>query len=116
MAHSKANKHSLTNRQTRLNKVSNLNYFFGLEGVGIAFCIVYIAYLLLMSIVCIRCYDFKFSHKHIKVFANSLLFTIMAFIPLYVWGFPVAYGSGITVFLISSIYSLYELNKRIDIF
>ncbi len=91
-------------------------YFFGLEGVGIAFCIVYIAYLLLMSIVCIRCYDFKFSHEHIKVFANSLLFTIMAFIPLYVWGFPVAYGSGIAVFLISSIYSLYELNKKIDIF
>ena len=90
-------------------------YYFGLEGVGIAFCVVYASYLALMSFVCIKRYAFGFSRKHIKIFIVNLSFTLLAFLPLYFYGYPVAYYTGGILFMISSVYSLYELNKRIDL-
>ncbi len=91
-------------------------YFLGLEGLGIAFCVTYVFYLALMSVVCIKNYAYKYSPEHLRVFAITILLTFAAFLPLYIWGFPVAYFTGSAVFILSLIYSIYELNKRIDIY
>ncbi len=91
-------------------------YFWGLEGIGIAFCIVYASYLTLMSVLCIKKYDYEYSLEHKKIFVTTILFTILAFLPLYIWSFPVAYFTGTTVFITSAIYSVCKLNKRIDIY
>jgi hypothetical protein len=64
----------------------------------------------------LRNYDYKFSKEHIKIFINSIIFTTMAFIPLYIWSYPIAYFSGGIIFILATTYSIYELNKRIDIY
>ncbi|MBR4598255.1 MAG: oligosaccharide flippase family protein [Opitutales bacterium] len=90
-------------------------YYLGLEGIGIAFCIVYISYLALMSAVCMKTYSFKYSKEHVKIFLATILATAAAFVPLYIWGYPVAYITGFAVFAMSLIYSLIELHKRLDL-
>ena len=90
-------------------------YYFGLEGIGIAFCVIYICYLALMSFVCIKKYDYKFSAEHLKVFSTTIFLTLATFVPLYFWGFPTAYITGGIIFVISLFYSLIELHKRLDL-
>ncbi len=90
-------------------------YYLGVEGVGIAFCITYVCYLALMSFVCIKKYDYKYSKEHLKVFFITVLLTFVTFLPLYTWGFPIAYASGLFVFAISLIYSFIGLHKRLNL-
>ena len=90
-------------------------YYIGLEGVGIAFCVVYVSYLALMYAVCSKKYSYKISAGLLKIFAATILMTLAAFAPLYIWGYPAAYITGSAVFALSLIYSLIELNKRLDL-
>lgn len=90
-------------------------YYFGLEGIGIAFCAVYVSYLALTALICIKKYGYKFSAEHLKVFFTTILLTLAAFVPLYFWGFPTAYASGFAAFAVSAAYSLFELHKRMDL-
>jgi O-antigen/teichoic acid export membrane protein len=92
-----------------------LYHFFKLEGIGFAFLISYLLYLLLVfAIVRIR-YNFSFSTPFIKLFLIQFAFTTATSIVVWQIGFPKGYFSGGILLLASTLHSYYEAKKRIDI-
>ncbi|MBE6400944.1 MAG: O-antigen translocase [Verrucomicrobia bacterium] len=90
-------------------------YYCGLSGIGIAFVGIYAFYSILMFFVCRKNYEFTFSRELLTVTGISTGILLIAFIPAIIWGFPVAYLSGATAFLLAGTYSLFELNKRMNL-
>lgn len=90
-------------------------YIFGLEGIGIAFCVVYLLYTLFMTYICRRCYGFKYTYSNLKIAFVSIFMMAVMFAFVYAYGFPIAYISGGVMFVIAAIFSLRELEKRIGI-
>jgi O-antigen/teichoic acid export membrane protein len=89
--------------------------FLGLEGLGISYLIGYILYLLMMVYVCKNRYDFFFSKEFIKNTLVCLFLSIFAFLIAKVFKYPIAYISGTILLLISIGYSLFILNKRMEV-
>jgi O-antigen/teichoic acid export membrane protein len=88
---------------------------FGLDGLGIAFLLSYVIYLFQVLIICNRKYGFNFNKVFIKIFIVQLLcaincFCVMKFIP-----YLSKYIIGSILIILSSVYSLRELNKRLDL-
>ena len=92
-----------------------LYHFFKLEGIGFAFLISYLLYLLLVFVIVRIRYSFSFSTPFIKLFLIQFAFTIAASIVVWQIGFPKGYFSGGILLLASTLYSYYEAKKRIDI-
>ena len=69
----------------------------------------------LIYFVCRAKYEFNFSRELLTVTGISTGILLVAFVPAIIWGFPVAYFSGATAFLLAGAYSLFELNKRMDL-
>lgn len=90
-------------------------YYGGLVGIGMGFVLIYTVYTALMFCVCRSRYDFSFSRELVRVFVVCFFLVLVGFLPSCVWGFPVAYFSGGLAFLLAGAYSLYELNKRMDL-
>ena len=91
-----------------------LYHFLKLEGIGIAFLL--IQFLFLFIVLCFA--NFKFSFKYdnifIKLFLVQLFLITTAFLVVWVFGYPIAYFTGILIMITSSIYSYIELKKRLD--
>ncbi len=92
-----------------------LYHFFKLEGIGFAFLINYLLYLLLVFVIVRIRYSFSFSTQFIKLFLIQFGFTAAASIVVWQIDFPKGYFSGAILLLASTLYSYYEAKKRIDI-
>ena len=90
-------------------------YYFGLEGIGIAFFIIYILYFALIIYVGNKRYQVYYSKTFYKMLAFQLLLCTIAFLFVYFFKYPTGFISGGILLIISSLYSYKELNKRIDI-
>lgn len=89
--------------------------FFGLDGLGISFLLGYILYLIQVYVVCNRKYAFNFDKTFVKIFVLQLAcavacFGVVKFIPL-----PYQYLAGSVLIVLSAVYSLRELDKRLAI-
>jgi O-antigen/teichoic acid export membrane protein len=91
-------------------------YYYGLKGLGYSFIVIYLSYLLIVSIVTNRKYEFSFEFSSLKLM--SLLgagcvsvFLIVTIIDDYFLKYILAICGLITILL----FSAFELNKRIDI-
>ena len=90
-------------------------WLWGLKGLGIAFVGSYVIYLLLVWLVSKRNYNFSFSSSLPIILVIHLSLTSIIFLTLYrvngLWKYPITVLLGI----IGLVYSIYELNKRLDI-
>jgi O-antigen/teichoic acid export membrane protein len=88
---------------------------FGLEGMGIAFVAVYLVYFVMMLIIARKKYGFVFCKSFNKLFLFQFGICALCFLIVYLKGYPFAYIGGTLLFVISLIYSVKELNERIDL-
>lgn len=104
--------------------ISNINiiilnfggyYFWGLEGIGIAFLATYILYLIQMSLLAYAKYKVKLSKETVKLFAIQVLFTIAAFIIVFFTENYYRFLLGIPLIAGSAVYSYINLDNRIGI-
>lgn len=91
-------------------------HFFGLKGLGIGFLIGYFVYLLQVYLVCKWRYGLKLN---IKLFALMVIYIILAISAFYfstvLSGFMLYLVGGILIIIVT-LFSLYLLNRRIQIF
>jgi O-antigen/teichoic acid export membrane protein len=90
-------------------------HFLGIQGLGISF---FLSYLLVFSIVfwvCKKKFSFEFSTSFLKVFIIQSLGCLIAFLFVYFLGFPWAYYTGSVIFVIISLFSFKELDKRLSL-
>ena len=90
-------------------------YFWGLEGIGIGFVLLYIFHSLLMLIICRKKYEFSFTGTFFRMFRFQYVLCLFAFIIVYIYKYPIGYISGSICLCVSAFYSFRELDKRIDI-
>jgi O-antigen/teichoic acid export membrane protein len=90
-------------------------YFFGLEGLGYSFILTYIignaVYYLLLKMK----YSFSFALSFFRTFFIVYLLCVVSFITSLIQKTDVRYISGIIVLILSTVYSLYQLNKVMDL-
>jgi O-antigen/teichoic acid export membrane protein len=89
--------------------------YWGLDGLGIAFLACYFVYLLQVFIICNRKYEFNFDKTFIKIFTMQLICAIACFCVVKFVVFPYQYIIGNILIVFSSVYSLKELDKRLNL-
>jgi len=88
---------------------------WGLTGLGFAFLLMYALYFLFLVFICKSNFKFQYSRVFFKIFLITALLCMTTIIFSMYMKFPDAYFSGTFIFIIISLYSLYELNKRINL-
>ena len=87
---------------------------FGLKGVGIAFVIQYTLYFSAMFIIAKKKYQITFKSEFIRLFLFQFILCLLCFLTVIIKGYPLTYGIGFLLFLVSAIYSLRKLNEKLD--
>jgi O-antigen/teichoic acid export membrane protein len=90
-------------------------YYMGLEGIGISFVIGYLIYLIQVFLVSKYMFDYSFEKSFIKIFIIQFSLAVAGFLSTRYLNFPYNYLLGLTLILVSSFYSLNELDKRLGI-
>jgi O-antigen/teichoic acid export membrane protein len=89
--------------------------YWGLDGLGIAFLACYVIYLLQVFIICNRKYEFNFSKSFMKLFTLQLVCAISCFCVVKFMDSPFQYLIGSVLIVLSSTYSLKELDRRLNL-
>jgi len=89
--------------------------YWGLEGLGISFLIVYVIYLLQVFFICNKKYAFNFNKSFNKIFVLQLLCGIVCFCVVKFVSNPYQYIVGSIMIVLSGIYSIRELDKRVNL-
>jgi len=87
----------------------------GLQGLGIAFMVSYIIYMIQVYIITKRKYGFSYSSSLVKVFLVQLTIILMSVVCVFSLSSFWKYLVGSILILISGYYSFKELNKRLDL-
>ena len=87
----------------------------GLEGLGISFLAAYFVYLVQVFFFSRIKYNFSFGKNFIKIFTIQVVLGVLGFLIVKYTTEPVSYILGSMVILVSGLYSLWELNKRLDL-
>lgn len=87
----------------------------GLDGLGFAFMVSYIVYLIQVFIIAKVKYNFSFHSVFKKIFAIQFLLALLTFGVVHFIERPYSYLIGILLIAVSSWYSFRELEKRIGI-
>jgi O-antigen/teichoic acid export membrane protein len=90
-------------------------YWKGLDGLGISFLITYFLYFMQVYYLTKFKYKFRFNRSFTKIFGIQFLIGISCFILMKLVEAPYSYFLGIFFILLSSLYSIKELDKRMDI-
>jgi O-antigen/teichoic acid export membrane protein len=89
--------------------------FWGLNGLGLSFLISYVLIFIQVFLIAKIKYQFSFRNEFIKIFMLQLLLAILGFITVSLITKPFSYLVGIVLIVFSSIYTLFAMDKRIDI-
>ena len=90
-------------------------HFLGIQGIGYAYILNYTIYFVWVAIVASKKYDFNYSNVFWKLFIIGIIFTLCCVcVNAFLHGFMI-YLIGSLTFLFSLFYSLFELNKRMNI-
>lgn len=90
-------------------------FFWGLTGLGIAYTVGFMIYLVQVYIVSRKKYNFRFSNEFLKVFIIQMTFALVGYLAIKVW-----HSSWVNVLVVVMLsfslwHSLTELNKRMDV-
>ena len=88
-------------------------YFMGLTGLGISFLVGYMLYLVQVYILSKFKFEFSFDKAFLRVFFIQFLLAITCFMVVKFAYNPFNYVIGISLIIISTWYSIHELNKRL---
>lgn len=87
----------------------------GLDGIGIAFLLNYFLYFVQVYLVARMKYRFSFNREFSKIFMIQFIIGIMCFLSVKLLKRPYVYIPGSVFILLSSFYSLRELNRRMEL-
>lgn len=90
-------------------------HFFGINGIGISFIISYSTYFILILIVTKHRYLFTFNLKFIKIFVLQFVFCLFTFIVTLFLNTICMYFIVWFLFVFSLVYSIKQIDKRIDL-
>ncbi len=89
--------------------------YFGLDGLGMSFLMGYVLYLLQVYLISRFKYDFAFNSGFLKIFILQLILGLLCFLIIRFVPVPWAYIAGVPVLLLSTLYSLRELDQRLNL-
>jgi O-antigen/teichoic acid export membrane protein len=87
----------------------------GLEGLGISFFAGYLVYLIQVFFLAKRKYTFAFDKEFYKIFGIQFFLGISCFMISRILASPYIYIAGSLLIIISSLYSIRQLNKRLNL-
>ncbi|MHC0440883.1 oligosaccharide flippase family protein [Flavobacterium sp. 3-210] len=90
-------------------------YFYGLEGLGFSFCLYFFFHFIGLKIITKNRYNFYFENDFYKIYFVCFLVCVSAFLIKYVENPVLKYSLMALVVLISFAFSLYQINKKIDL-
>jgi len=90
-------------------------HYMGLTGLGISFAAGYLIYLVQVYTVSSIQYGFSLNRDFIRIFVIQFVIAIAAFLCIRYFSQPYTYLCGSVLFLLSSWFSLKELDKRIGL-
>ena len=90
--------------------------YFGLEGLGISYLVGYLILALHVLIIVYFKFNFVLQKKFVILFFISFMLVAVCFISKYYFSGIIQYLIGCATILIASMYSLHQLNERINIF
>ena len=90
-------------------------YFSGLVGLGVAFMLGNLIYLIQVYLIARRRYEFGFSSSFLTVYVIQFTMVLLSFIVVHVWHSNYAYIIHCILFVLSAFYSIIELNKRMNL-
>jgi len=90
-------------------------YLFGLKGLGISFMVAYLIYLVQVYLVSKVKFEFSFDSAFIRIFMIQFLLALGSFISVVLFPNPYPYLVGIILIIISALFSLKELDKRLGV-
>lgn len=89
-------------------------YLGGFSGLGFSFLVYYLFYLLLVFWISRVKYDFRFGSNFKIIFLTHFSLALLGFVIVKLLHAKYVFILGIPAIIISAVYSLHELNKRID--
>ena len=90
-------------------------YLGGLTGVGIAFTLEYLVYLIQVYLIARKRYQFRFSNNFIQTYFCLLIALILCLVIVLSFNGWQKYTFGVLIILLCSGYCLFLLNKKIDL-
>jgi len=96
-----------------LNLVSY--HYFGLTGLGISYTVTGLLLFLVNFAVSNKYYQFRFQTTLIKIFIYLNILVFLTFYLMTFYNLSYKFLWGIICFLVSSLFALYEMNKRVDL-
>ena len=96
--------------------LSALGYhYFNLAGLGIAFMLTYLAYSVQVYLIARKRYEFSFTKSFKKVYTIQILMVAAVFVTVLLWKSNWMYLPTGLVFAVCAVYSLRELDKRMNV-
>jgi O-antigen/teichoic acid export membrane protein len=89
-------------------------FYFGLTGLGISFVLCYLIYLIQVFMICNSRFGFSFTKEFFRIFANQLVLTVLTLFLVLTTTLTIRYLFGSILFLLSTVYSLIQLEQRIS--
>lgn len=89
-------------------------HYWGLNGLGISFALAYLIYLIQVYSISKKIFAFAFRPELIRVFCIQFTLAIIGFLSVNYLSKPNTYIFGIMLIIASSLFSLRELDKRLD--
>lgn len=89
-------------------------HLFSLTGLGISFFLFYIVYYLLIIIICVKRYSFRYFKGNFKIFFTLLVIISIIFLLALKTG-PIYVLAELGIFTVGAFFSLKELNRRMDL-
>ncbi len=90
-------------------------YFWGLEGIGISFIVTFIIGFVINYVIINLKYGFDYPLSFARTFLLIYLFSIAAFLTSLIQRLDLKFASGVVVLILTTTYSLYQLNKVMDL-
>ncbi len=90
-------------------------YFYSLEGLGFSFCLYFFFHFIGLKIITKNRYNFYFENDFYKIYFVCFLICISAFLIKYIEISILKYSLMTLAVLISFAFSLYQINKKIDL-
>jgi O-antigen/teichoic acid export membrane protein len=90
-------------------------YLNGLNGLALAIIIHHILFFIIFIIITKKLYNYNMSFKFIYIIIVSVIITSLTFAVVHNYDNLIGYIIGIILFLISTVFSLHEINKMVDL-
>lgn len=90
-------------------------YFFGLDGLGVAYLLVYFIYTIQVYLIARHRYEFNFTPSFTRIFVFQIILAASGFILIHTWYSAWVYLPLSILFFISGWHSLKELDERMKL-